>query len=165
LAPLAVSGWSAATWALVALGRPVAAVGLGGGTALALSKKLEALSHPTEEALRLAGLGHLYAGRQIANALTRSWWPATLPIALMSRRARRVLVAAAVAPALSDWVRNRPPLDPARYVAVRLADDLAYGWGLWEGARHARSSEALLPDLSSWPGAGSYERAHRHQLG
>lgn len=165
LAPLAVSGWSAATWALVALGRPVAAVGLGGGTAMALSKKLGTLSHPTEEALRLAGLGHLYAGRQIANALTRSWWPATLPFALVSRRARRVLVAAAVAPALYDWVRNRPPLDPARYAAIRLADDLAYGWGLWEGARHARRADPLLPDLSSWPGAGSYERAHRHQLG
>jgi mycofactocin system glycosyltransferase len=165
VAPLAVSGWSAATWGLVALGRPVAAVGVGGGTAVALSKKLRALSHPTEEALRLAGLGHLYAGRLIANAITRSWWPATLPIAIVSRRARRVLVAAALAPALHDWVRNRPPLDPLRYTALRLADDIAYGWGLWEGTREARRADALLPDLSSWPGAGSYERAHRHQLG
>jgi mycofactocin system glycosyltransferase len=165
VAPLAVSGWSAATWALVALGHPLAAVGLGGGTALALTKKLGALSHPTEEALRLAGLGHLHAGRLIANAITRSWWPATVPAAVVSRRARRILIAAALAPVLHDWARNRPPLDPLRYTAVRLADDLAYGFGLWEGARHARRSDALLPDLSSWPRAGAYERAHRHQLG
>jgi mycofactocin system glycosyltransferase len=165
VAPLAVSGWSAATWALVALGHPVAAVGLGGGTAVALSKKLHALSHPTEEAIHLAGLGHLYAGRMIAHALTRSWWPITLSGAVVSRRARRVLIAAALVPALHDWMRNRPPLDPARYTAVRLADDFAYGWGLWEGAHRARRSDALLPDLSSWPRAGSYERAHRHRLG
>jgi mycofactocin system glycosyltransferase len=165
VAPLAVSGWSAATWGLVAFGHPLAAVGLGGGTALALTKKLGVLSHPTEEALRLAGLGHLHAGRLIADALTRAWWPVTVPAAVVSRRARQVLVAAALAPVLHDWLRNRPPLDPLRYTALRLADDLAYGYGLWEGARHARRSDALLPDLASWPRAGAYERAHRHQLG
>jgi hypothetical protein len=132
---------------------------------MALSKKLGALTRPTEEALRLAGLGHLHAGRLIARALTRSWWPVTVPLAIASRRARRVLIASALAPVLYEWARNRPPLDPARYAVTRLADDLAYGWGLWEGARHARRADALLPDLSSWPRAGSYERAHRHQLG
>jgi mycofactocin glycosyltransferase len=165
LAPLAVSGWSAATWALVALGRPVAAAGLGGGTALALSQKLGTLSHPVEEALRLAGLGHVHAGRLLASALTRAWWPATVPAAVVSRRARRVLLAAALVPVLHDWMHTRPPLDVVRYTAVRLADDMAYGWGLWAGARHNRRADALLPDLSSWPRSGSYERAHRHQLG
>jgi hypothetical protein len=147
------------------LGYPVAAVGLGAGTAMALSRKLGALSRPTEEAFRLAGLGHLHAGRLIANAAIRSWWPVTLPVAIASRRARRALVAAAVVPALYDWVKQRPPLDPVRYTALRVADDIAYGVGLWEGARHARRPDALLPDLSSWPRAGSYERAHRHRLG
>jgi hypothetical protein len=76
-----------------------------------------------------------------------------------------VLLAAAVIPALHDWTRNRPPLDPARYIALRVADDLAYGWGLWEGAHAARRADALLPDLSSWPHTGTYERIHRHRLG
>ena len=30
---------------------------------------------PAQESVRLAGLGHLYAGRQVASAITRVWWP------------------------------------------------------------------------------------------
>jgi mycofactocin system glycosyltransferase len=157
--PLAVSGWSAAVWALVATGAPVASLAVAAGTAIALSKKLEGLDEPGVEAARLTGYGHLFAGRLIAGAITRAWWPLMLPLALVSKRARRVLAAAALLPPLIDWVRQRPPLDPLRYVALRVLDDAAYGVGLWQGALRRRTTEPLLPDLTSWPRPSRYDRA------
>ena len=156
--PLAVSGWSAAVWALAAAGAPLAALATAGGTALALSDKLENLDQPVAEALRLTGTGHLFAGRMLASAVTRAWWPIVVALALVSRRARRVLAAAAVLPALVDWVRQRPPLDPVRYVALRILDDAAYGVGLWQGAIARRTADPLLPDLTSWPRPSRYDR-------
>ena len=152
VAPLAVSGWSAAAWALVALRRPAAGAVVAAGTTALLAPRLRSLEHPAQEALRLGGLGHLQAGRQIADAVRRVWWPVAVPLALRWRRVRPALLAAFVVPPLLDWIRHRPPLDPVRWTAARVADDLAYGAGVWRGAVGARSAASLRPDLASWPG-------------
>jgi mycofactocin system glycosyltransferase len=159
VAPVAVSGWSAGVWILVGLGQPVAGVAVGVGTAGALARKLHALDHPVQESLQLAGLGHVFAGRLLASAVTRVWWPLLLPLALVSRRVRRLYLAAAVIPALVDWARTRPAIDPLRYVALRVLDDTAYGVGVWRGAVEGRTAEPLLPDLTSWPRPSRYDRA------
>jgi mycofactocin system glycosyltransferase len=162
VAPVAVSGWSAAVWTLVGLGHPVTGVAVGAATAGALARKLQALHHPVQESLQLAGLGHLFAGRLLASAVTRVWWPLVVPLAIVSRRVRRLLVAAAVVPAMVDWVRTRPAIDPLRYLALRLLDDGAYGVGVWRGAVEVRTIEPLLPDLTSWPRPSRYDRARPH---
>ena len=64
VAPVRTSGWSVATWGAVAVGHPVVGAMLAVGTALALVRKLRDL--PARESLRLAALGHLYAGRLLA---------------------------------------------------------------------------------------------------
>ena len=51
----------------------------------------------------------------------RTWWPAAVPAAIAVRRLRLPLAALVLAPPLLDWLDRRPPLDPARYVAARLA--------------------------------------------
>jgi GT2 family glycosyltransferase len=51
------------------------------------------------------------------------------------------------APALRQWRIRRPPLHPAGFVAARLADDLAYGAGVWRGAIRHRTLIPLLPTL------------------
>ena len=145
-------------WAFVAIGAPLTGLSVAAGTAVALSDKLEGLDQPAAEAARLTGYGHLFAGRIIAGAITRAWWPLVLPLALVSKRARRILAAAALLPPLIDWVRQRPPLDPLRYVALRILDDAAYGVGLWQGAIGRRTAEPLLPDLTSWPQPSRYDR-------
>jgi mycofactocin glycosyltransferase len=173
LAPVRVSAWSAGVWAMVATGHPLAALGLGAGTTGALVRKLRPLPQAGVEAIRLAGLGHLHAGRQVASAVTRAWWPPAVVAAVVSRRARRALLGAAVVPAVWDWVRDvRGPRDRkgarsradiglASYVALRVADDTAYGAGLWLGAWEARTTEPLRPDLTSWPRPSRYERERR----
>jgi hypothetical protein len=154
-----VSGWSAAVWGLAAAGHPVIGGAVGAGTAAALAAKLRALAHPMQESLQLAGLGHLFAGRLLASAITRVWWPVLVPLALLSRRVRRILVVAAVVPALVEWARTRPRLDPVRYTVLRVLDDAAYGVGVWRGAIEGRTVEPLLPDLTSWPKPSRYDRA------
>ncbi len=155
LAPLRVSGWSAAAWGLAALGRPAAGAAVATTTTALLARRLGALAQPHREALRIAGRGHLMAGRSIAEALRRVWWPVLVPLALVSRRARRLALAAALVPALAEWVERRPRLDPLRWCALRLLDDLAYGAGVWAGCWRERTVAPLVPDLSNWPGRRS----------
>jgi len=150
VAPLRISGWSAAVWALVLLRRPGAAVVVATGTVVALRRKLGDL--PASESVRLAGLGHLYAGRQVAGAITRVWWPVAALVAMLVPRARAALAAAVVVPPVLDWLERRGPDDPARFVARRVADDVAYGTGVWIGAIRERSAGALAPKFTNWPG-------------
>jgi mycofactocin system glycosyltransferase len=149
LAPVRMSGWSAATWAPVLVGHPAVGLTVGIGTTIALVRKLRSI--PATECLRLAGLGNLYAGRLLAGTLTRAWWPLALGAALVSRRARRVVAAAALVPILLDFRRERPTLDPVRYAALHLLDDVAYGAGVWAGAWRDRTVDPLLPSFESWP--------------
>jgi mycofactocin system glycosyltransferase len=152
VAPLVMSPWSLLAWLLVGAGEPVAGTAVVAGTTALLGRRLRGLEHPWAEAARLAGRGHLYAGRAVADAVRRSWWPLALVAALACRRARVGVLAAATVPSLLEWVEQRPPLDPLRWTALRLADDVAYGAGVWAGCVRERSMAALRPDLTSWPG-------------
>ena len=151
LAPVRVSGYSAGMWALVALGYPIVGALVGAGTIAALARKLRDVPNAVEESVRLAGLGNLHAGRTIASAITRVWWPIAVVVALFSRRMRWVLITAAVVPSMYEWWKNRPKLDPIRFTALRVLDDAAYGVGVWKGAVREQNFDALKPDLTSWP--------------
>lgn len=152
VAPLVVSSWTAGAWALVAVGAPGVGTAVAMGSAALLAPRLEGLRHPWREAARLAGLGHLYGGPAIADALRRPWWPVALAGGIVSRRARRAIATAVVGSLALDWYRERPHLDPLRWVAVRLADDFTYGAGVWAGCWRERSAIALCPDITNWPG-------------
>ncbi|MFE0419487.1 mycofactocin biosynthesis glycosyltransferase MftF [Streptomyces tendae] len=151
VAPLKVSVWSAAAWAGPAAGRPLSGLAVAGVTAALLPRKLNAVGVPAAESLRLALYGHLGAGRLLADAVTRSWWPVAVP-ALAATRRGRLLLAAAYACHVREWQQRRPPIDPLRWTALRALDDLAYGSGVWWGALRHRTVAPLLPDLSDWPG-------------
>lgn len=149
LAPVRVSGWSAGAWSVAVLGHPVVGAALATATTAALARKLRSVPDGPKQAIRLAGLGNLFAGRSLASAVMRAWWPFALLGSLISRRIRRAVLIAAIAPALFDWIDKRPSIDPGRYVAIRIGDDLAYGVGVVRGAIAERSAAALMPDFSS----------------
>jgi mycofactocin system glycosyltransferase len=151
VAPLVVSPWTAAAWGLVAAGRPALGAVPAGYSVAALAGRAprrEAVRLPVKEAIRLAGTGHLRGGLAIARALRRAWPPAAVALAVASRRSRPALAATVVVPGLLEWLDRRPRLDPARFAALRLADDLAYAAGVWAGCARERSGQALLPDLA-----------------
>ncbi|HEY3682489.1 MAG TPA: mycofactocin biosynthesis glycosyltransferase MftF [Streptosporangiaceae bacterium] len=177
LPAVSMSGWSAAAWALAAAGRPLAALALTAAVTTRLADRLAptlAAADPRSEpdarvpsaaagaygafplAVRLVGMGTLGAGRLLGSAVTRTWWPVAVPAALAVRRLRVPVAAAIVGPATADWVGDwrarrrtgtRPPLDPVRYVAVRICDDVAYSIGVWRGCLRHRTVRPLLPRL------------------
>jgi mycofactocin system glycosyltransferase len=159
LAPVQVSAWSAAAWTLPAAGAPLAGVAVAAGSAAALTAKLPPMTNRGREALRLAGLGHLHAGRMLAGGVTRAWWPIAIVAASASSRARKAVLAAALVPALTSWRTVRSTIDPASYVALRVLDDVSYGAGLWVGAWRERTLAPLRPDFTSWPQPRRYDRA------
>jgi len=148
LAPVRMSGWSALSWLLLVTRHPLLALGVAGGTTIALQRKLTDV--PPQESARLAGLGHLAAGRQFAQAITRVWWPLAIVAAAVSRRARAAVVAAVVAPALIDAVRTKSP-QPLVDAPMMTADQMAYGAGLWAGVLAERAAGPLWPELTNWP--------------
>lgn len=155
LAPVRINGWSAATWIPVVAGMPLLGGLIGSLSAVLLVRKLPFLA--ARESLRIAALGNLYAGRLLAAAITRAWWPLAVVAALVSRRARRVLLAAVLVPALLDR-RGQPSsvdsvraVDPVRALVLRILDDGAYGAGLWAGAMRHRCVEVLLPSFTPFP--------------
>lgn len=149
VAPLRLSGWSAAAWGLAAVGHPVAGLAVAAGSTAALARKLRGLDDPVGEAVRLAGRGHLHAGEQIGRAVRRAWLPLAALVAVADRRARLPVAIAILGPAVVDAVRA-PGLGPARLrgAALGVVDDAAYCAGVWRGALRLRSLRAVLPASS-----------------
>jgi mycofactocin system glycosyltransferase len=160
VAPLGVSGWSVAAWAAAVAGHPVVAGAVVAGTAQALVVKLDFVDE-RREVVELAVRGNLGAGELIGRALARPWFPVTLAAAVVSRRARRIALAAALVPPALEWIRQRPAVDPIRWIALCLADDVAYSAGVWVGALRERSLGALRPDIHDWPGSSAEPLAAR----
>lgn len=99
---------------------------------------------PAQRVAVVAGSVRTTAGQASALAL-RHWWPLAAVACLASRRARRVVVVAAVADAALVRSRSDTTLDPVRFALARRLDDLAYGTGVWLGAARDRSIRCLLP--------------------
>jgi mycofactocin glycosyltransferase len=166
VAPARVSPVAAATWGLIGARQPVAAVCISAaGTALLASRLTGVVDDPFALATRLTAVGTARSAAPAVAGMARAWAP-FLVLSVGFRRLGRLRLLAATAlgvAAARDW-RTRPAgLDPARYVAARLADDLAYGSGLWWGCWKARTVVPLVPALTKtrWPGRRRVPAAKR----
>ena len=147
LVPLQASAWSAGVWALASARRPILAAGLLAASVGVLARRFEGLvEKPIPVAAKIAGAGTLRAALPALHGLTRAWSP-VLVLGLCCPRTRRAAALALVAPALRDWRTDRTDLDPLRYTALHVADDLAYGFGVWRGCVTARTLAPLRPRL------------------
>lgn len=146
LAPARMNVWSAVVWGLALMRRPLLAGAVLAGAIVALSRKLRAV--PPLESARLAGVGTLAAGRQLADAATRVWWPVALLVVMAVRRSRLPIAAALVVPAAVKAMRQRNA-QPLIDAPVQQLDRMAYGAGVWAGAVEARDFAALLPQIST----------------
>jgi mycofactocin system glycosyltransferase len=153
--PLYASVWTAVAWLTAALGHPEAGAVVTGTSTALLARRLaqvtgEGWPRPARStawrlAARQAGGGTLAAARPLGSAISRTWWPVALPVAIAVRRLRLPLAALVLAPPLLDWLDRRPPLDPGRYTAARLLDDAGYSLGVWQGCAERRTVRPLLP--------------------
>jgi mycofactocin system glycosyltransferase len=148
MAPIHVSGWSLAVWLLALARRHVLSWAALAASVTILANRLQGLVRdPVAVAFRIAGVGTFRSARPALSGLARTWSPALL-LGLVSRRTRRAAAFTLVIPALGDWVMDREALDPLRYVALHVADDLAYGTGVWVGSARSRTLVPLLPRVS-----------------
>jgi mycofactocin glycosyltransferase len=149
MVPLQTSVWTAAVWALAGARKPALAAGALGVSVLVLAKRLTGLvDDPVQVAGRIAIGGTAKSTVPAIGGLARAWSPALVLLALCWPRARGTAALALMAPALGDWVTERPVLDPIRYAALHLADDVSYGSGLWLGALQARTVVPLVPHIA-----------------
>jgi mycofactocin system glycosyltransferase len=102
--------------------------------------------------LALCGLGESAAALGRAATMLA---PAPLAAALVHPRTRRTALALLLAAPVRDYVRLRPSLDPLRFAALSVADDVSYGAGVWAGSLRSRTHRALRPRIV---GGGSSER-------
>jgi mycofactocin system glycosyltransferase len=142
LAPLRVSPAPMAVLALAALGRPRAAGALHVAVLARVLMRLRASGVPPVQGLRPAVTAPAHTLVGVGRWVTQLGWP-LLP--LLARRRPRLAGGLVAAPLLVEWVSRRPRLDPARYAAAVVADDAAYGTGVWVGALRARSLRPVLP--------------------
>ncbi|WP_295693323.1 mycofactocin biosynthesis glycosyltransferase MftF [Lapillicoccus sp.] len=153
VAPMVLNPWTAVfAGALLAQRRwsiPVAAAAYA-VTTLRISRRLQRSDSPVRTAASLTAVGAVASLWQTASALNRHYWPVSVAAAVVSRRARRALLVAALAEALLDHHRTRSDLDPLRYLVARRLDDLAYGSGVWLGAWRGRSLRALRPAVKGF---------------
>jgi mycofactocin system glycosyltransferase len=164
LAPVRVSGWSLAVWALALARRPALAAGTLALSSAILAARLDGLVRdPVAVATRIAGGGTVRAAVPALGGAARAWSPA-LVAGLALRRTRRAALLALTVPALAAWAADRDGLDPARFVALHVADDAAYGAGVWAGSLRARTIEPLVPRVS-WRSREWARRTVRQTLG
>jgi mycofactocin glycosyltransferase len=148
LAPVHVSGWSLAVWVLTLARRPVLALAtLAASTGILAGRLAGLVRDPVLVASRIAGGGTARSALPSLGGLARAWAPA-LVAGLAFRRTRKASALTLVIPALGDWVANREALDPLRFTAFHVADDAAYGLGVWAGCARERTVAPLVPRIS-----------------
>ena len=119
---------------------------------------------PVAVATRIAGGGTATRRLPALGRAARAWSPA-LVLGLALRRTRRASALALLLPALKRLGRRAATrLDPSRFVALHVADDAAYGAGLWAGCVREKTAEPLVPRVS-WRSAWLSARALRDRLG
>ena len=132
--------------ALLVARRPTLAATVTCVTAGRVAWRLRKAGLPVGSTAVAATVAPLYTGAATARWLTQLWWP-LLVVATRSRRARPAVVAALTLPGVMSWLQRRPRLDPLRWTAAQIADDVAYGSGVWAGALRRRTVIPLLPRL------------------
>ena len=161
MAPVQTSGWSVAVWLLSLLRRPGSAMTAQAASIMVLAHRLRGLvRNPVAVAVKIAGGGTARAAVPTLAGIARVWSP-LLVTGLLLRRTRRLAALALLVPALHDQGEEPGSLDAARYVALHVADDLAYGAGVWVGCLRARTAVPLLPRVAwrsrTWSSAGLRE--------
>lgn len=149
LAAIEMHPWTAVSWTLGAFSpgrfRLVGPLTAGVSTVLLARRLTGVVDRPVAVALELGGRGNLAAGRKLCETLRREWWPVVAVAALGSRRLRRACAIAFLGYPLVDEIRNRPRVGIIRGAALSVADDVAYGTGVWVGCLRSRRFGPLLP--------------------
>jgi mycofactocin system glycosyltransferase len=166
--PLVLQAWPALAVAALLARRPAAALAAYGAGTGQLVRLLRGWDVPPKGVLR-----------PMADSVLQTWLGAgrwtiqyALPVAAATlarpggrtartRLGRRLAVASLLAgPPLAEWRRIRPPLNAAAFSLGYLADEAAYGAGVYRGVLTERLPSPLLPAVA-WRPLGKAPAATR----
>lgn len=147
VAPLVVPPSAVAALAVGMARGPVGAVAIAAAAAAAVGVRLRKGGLGSGVALGVVASGQLRLVVAAARATRRVWWP-LVAVGLARRGRRAPLLFAVLGPVVVDAWRDRPEVGRARYVVLSVADDLAYGVGVWQGCAAARTIRPLVPSLA-----------------
>jgi mycofactocin system glycosyltransferase len=148
LSPLLIAPSSAALVAAALAGRPLSTATIAAVQAVPFTRRLGKAGVPFDQAARwsLQGAGHTFLATGRAMTALTPW---LLAAGIRWRHTRRASLALIACPPLFEWARRKPPLGPATWTALTIADNIAYGTGVWVGSIRARTWSALVPKISS----------------
>jgi mycofactocin glycosyltransferase len=119
-----------------------------------LARRMRPLGIPWPLTLRWSVEGAAWTAVGLGRAATMVAGPVLAVVALRRRPGGRAALALLVAPGLVEWWQRRPELDPFRWSAAAVVDDLSYGAGVWVGCFRSRSFGPLMPAVRlRWPPA------------
>jgi mycofactocin glycosyltransferase len=149
LPPLVLDPWPAAAVAALLARRPVAATAAFALSVFLADRRLRAHTLPAPDVPRLEAAAVAKTWLGVGRYGTQFAAPLLLAFVLAGGRAhrgRRAALASLLAgPPLVAWATTRPAIDPIRFAAVALTDDLAYGAGVWASCLRHRTIAPLRP--------------------
>jgi len=145
LAPVELRPWPTAAALAALAGRTPLALAAVAASGILLGRSVRPLGVPTRQAWAWSAQGAGWTVVGLGRAATMVAAPAVVALAAGGRRGTRAAVALVLAPPVVEWVRRRPDLDLPRWVAASVADDLAYGAGVWTGCLRSGSFGPVLP--------------------
>lgn len=144
LAPLRADTWTLVAWASVLVGQPAFATRIVTAVRRHARDKLFAeQDEPNAVATRVVGHNMVRAGGPLARATVRTFGVVLLLSALHPRLRTRALALYAVG---TMWRWRTERLD-VRDVPLAIADDLAYGTGVFHGAWRRKTLRTLTPNI------------------
>ena len=145
LAPARIPPLPALALALLLARRPLPALAAASAGVAVLARS----GVPLLRALRWSACSLPATAEGVGRAATMLAGPAVLVAGARVPMLRAPAAAVVAAPPLLEWARRRPALDPLRWTLACLADDAAYGAGVWRGSLRARTAAPLTPRLRS----------------
>jgi mycofactocin glycosyltransferase len=156
---LVLQPWPAATVAALLARRPAAAAAAFGGSVLAMHRVLRHAGVPRHGTARAMLAATEQTGLGVGRFITQFSAPVLAAAVLMPgggstrrRWGRRAAAASLLlGPPLRSWAAGDRELDPARFTLGRIADDVAYGLGVWSGCLKERTIAPVLPVITWQP--------------
>jgi mycofactocin glycosyltransferase len=151
--------WPAVTAAAALARRPGTAAAVFTGSLVATSLALRRADVPRRGLFRamLRGVAQSWLG---AGRYSTQFAAPLLAVAIAgpaagqgSRRWGRRAAAASLllAPPMAAWAKSRRTLSPAPFALARMADDVAYGLGVWAGCAAERTTAPIRPAIAWRP--------------
>ena len=158
VAPFAIHTWPTLTVLAAVARRPVLAAAAFTASVTTTTRLLRAADVPTHGVVRASAEGVRQTWLGLGRYAVQLFAPLLL-LAGVRRRWRAGVASLVFGPPLVAWARQWRRLDPIRFTLGWLADQLAYGAGVWRGCLRHRTTVPLRPVLVRRPVRTEVDRA------